>query len=125
MNLALRRLAVFYIKFRPFDYRKDSERLYEYMMKEENQILFSHSFQCHNLPMFQEWITAKFSNNTYHDFFIIENSRHIPVGFTFSYEFFENDSHCKYTLCLYEEYQKNAFKRIFLEEIIHHLYSSR
>ena len=51
------------VKFRSFDYAKDLERLYAYMMKEENQVLFSHSFQVHNLPMFERWISEKFASN--------------------------------------------------------------
>jgi len=92
--------------FRYFDYTKDLERLYAYMTKEENQLMFSHSFQLHNLPMFERWISEKFARNEYHDFFMIENSAGETIGFTFSYDFFNYDAHCKYTLCLYEEYQQ-------------------
>lgn len=91
--------------FRNFDYKKDLERLYTYMMKEENQILFSHGFQIHNIPMFERWINEKFGKNEFHDFFMIEDTKGNTIGFTFSYEFFNYDAHCKYTLCLYEEYQ--------------------
>lgn len=93
------------VKLRSFDYKTDLERLFLYMTKEENQTLFSHSFQIHNLAMFEGWITEKFSKNIYHDFFMIENSRGQTVGFTFSYDFFIYDCHCKYSLCLYEEFQ--------------------
>ena len=41
------------VKFRKFDYAKDLVPLFNYMMKEDNQILISHSFQVHNLPMFE------------------------------------------------------------------------
>ena len=93
------------VNFRSFDYSKDLEQLYTFMMKEDNQILFSHGFQVHNLPMFEEWITEKFAHNNYHDFFMIEDGQGRTVGFTFSYDFFSYDAHCKYTLCLYEEFQ--------------------
>ena len=98
-------VKVIKVKFRSFDYAKDLERLYAYMMKEENQVLFSHSFQVHNLPMFERWISEKFASNAYHDFFMIEDEAGRTAGFTFSYEFFAYDGHCKFTLCLYEEYQ--------------------
>ena len=35
------------VRFRSFDYAKDLAPLFDYMMKEENQILFSHGFQVH------------------------------------------------------------------------------
>ena len=92
------------VKFRNFDYAKDLKPLYEYMMRDENQRLFSHGFQIHNLPMFERWLFEKFDKNDYHDFFMIESLNGKTVGFTFSYEFFAYDGHCKYTLCLYEKY---------------------
>lgn len=93
------------VRFRNFDYKKDMERLFIYMTKEENQILFSHGFQVHNLPMFESWISQKFAQNEYHDFFMIEDAKGNTMGFTFSYEFYVYDAHCKYTLCLYEEWR--------------------
>lgn len=101
----IREVGMLQVRFRSFDYARDLERLYTYMTKEENQILFSHGFQVHNIPMFERWISEKFAKNEYHDFFMIEDSQGQTIGFTFSYEFFNYDAHCKYTLCLYEEYQ--------------------
>lgn len=72
------------IKFRAFDYDKDLERLFTYMMKEENQILFSHSFQLKTIQFFEKWITDKL-NHTYHDFFMIQDDIGRTIGFTFSY----------------------------------------
>ena len=86
------------VKFRNVDYAKDLKPLYEYMMKDENQRLFSHGFQIHNLPMFERWLFEKFDKNDYHDFFMIESLNGKTVGFTFSYEFFAYDGHCKYTI---------------------------
>lgn len=96
---------MFQITFRNFNYQKDLERLFSYMTKEDNQILFSHGFQIHTLTLFERWLSEKFATNKYHDFFMIENSQGETIGFTFSYEFYNYDAHCKYTLCLYEEYQ--------------------
>lgn len=97
--------------FRSFDYDKDLERLFTYMMKEENQILFSHSFQLKTIQAFEKWITDKL-NHTYHDFFMIQDSSGQTLGFTFSYEFFQYDGHCKFTVCLYEEYQNMGYGAI-------------
>ena len=99
------------IKFRSFCYEQDLEKLYSYMMKEENQILFSHGFQVNNLRMFEGWISDKFLHK-YHDFFIIEDTQGHTIGFTFSYEFFNYDGHCKYTLWLFEDYQHRGYGAI-------------
>ena len=102
-------IKILHVKLRSFDYAKDLKRLYEYMMKDENQILFSHGFQIHNLPMFDRWLSDMFSKNDYHDFFMIESPNGKTIGFTFSYEFFAYDGHCKYTLCLFEEFQNTGY----------------
>jgi len=93
------------IRFRRFDHARDLKRLFDFMMNESNQILFSHSFTVHDIPMFEIWLSRKLDRNEYHDFFMIEDSNGNTVGFTFSYEFFMYDAHCKYTLCLFEEYR--------------------
>lgn len=103
---------MFDIKLRAFDYQTDICQLYDYMMKEDNQILFSHSFQIHNLPMFESWISEKFSRNEYHDFFIIESNKGVQMGFVYSYEYHPHDLNCKFTLCLYEEYQHRGLGAI-------------
>ena len=110
------------VEFRKFDYGRDLERLFKYMMKEENQILFSHGFEVHNLPMFERWISEKFAHSEYHDFFMIENTNGDTIGFTFSYEFFNYDAHCKYTLCLYEEYQNLGLGAIAGIKMIDYLF---
>ena len=96
------------VSFRNIDYAKDLDTLYRYMMKEENQILFSHAYQINSLPLFDQWITGKLARNEYHDFFMIENAPGETIGFTFSYEFFACDGHCKYTICLYDEYKNSG-----------------
>lgn len=111
------------VNFRNFNYSKDLEYMYLYMMKEENQILFSHSFQIHNLPMFEQWIANKFARNEYHDFFMIENKNGDTIGFTFSYEFFPHDRHCKYTLCLYEKYQSVGYGAIAGVKMMDYLFT--
>lgn len=110
------------IKFRSFDYAKDLEQLFNYMMREDNQILFSHSFRVHNLPMFERWISEKFAKNEYHDFFMINDSQGKTIGFTFSYDFFEYDAHCKYSLCLYEEYKNRGLGAIAAIKMIDYLF---
>lgn len=113
---------MFQVKFRSFDYAKDLVPLFNYMMKEENQILFSHGFQIHNLPMFERWISDKFAHNEYHDFFMIEDTQGKIIGFTFSYEFFNYDAHCKYTLCLFEEYQNHGLGAVAGIKMIDYLF---
>ncbi len=111
------------VHFRNFDYEKDLKRLFSYMVKDENQILFSHGFQIHNIVMFENWLTGKFSRNEYHDFFIIENESGEAVGFTFSYDFFNYDAHCKYTLCLYEKYQNCGIGALAGIKMMNYLFS--
>ncbi len=110
------------VSFRRFDYERDLRRLFDFMMKEENQILFSHSYQVHNLPMFESWISEKFAKNEYHDFFMIEDSLGRTVGFTFSYDFFSYDAHCKFTLCLYEEYQNRGLGTVAAVKMMDYLF---
>ena len=43
---------------------------------------------------------------------MIENSKRKTIGFTFSYDFFSYDAHCKYTLCLYKEFQNHGLGAI-------------
>lgn len=109
--------------FRSFDYRKDMGKLFEYMMNEDNQILFSHGFQMHNLEMFEAWITNKFISGSYHDFFMIENTCGQTIGFTFSYDFFNYDSHCKYTLCLFDQFQNVGYGAVSAVKMIDYLFS--
>ena len=92
------------VKFRSIDLKKDIQGLYEYMTDEENQILFSSFFRINDICFFEKWLTEKLIRS-YHDFFMIDNSKGETIGFTFSYEFYLLDLHCKYTLCLYKEYQ--------------------
>lgn len=100
------------VRFRSFNYERDLERLFEYMIDEKNQVNFSHSFQIHNILMFEKWITLKFANNEFHDFFMIEDGKGNAIGFTYSYDYYSCDLHCKYTLCLYEEYQNLGYGAI-------------
>ena len=111
------------VRLRRFDYSKDLERLYGYMCREENQILFSNSFQIHNLPMFDRWITEKFAENFYHDFFIIEDGGENALGFTFTYDFNEYSGHCKYTLCLYEEYRDRGLGAVAAVKMLDYLFN--
>jgi len=113
---------MFKIHFRRFNYSKDLELLYTYMLCEEHQMLFSHSFQSHNINMFEHWLTEKFARNEYHDFFIIENDCHKTIGFTFSYEFFALDAHCKFTLCLLDDYKNIGYGAVAALKMIDYMF---
>ena len=93
------------------------------MMKEENQTLISHGFQINSLPLFERWITEKFARNDYHDFFMIEDSLGNTIGFTYSHDYYIYDAHCKYTLCLYEEYQNRGDGAIAGIKMLDYLFS--
>lgn len=107
---------------RPFDYQKDLEELYHYMSDMERQKLFSHKFQIHNLPDFQGWLNEKF-HRLYHDFFMVENSRGETIGFTYSYEFFPLDGHCKFALCLWERYEKTGYGAVAACRMLDYLFT--
>lgn len=110
------------VKFRGFNHGEDLERLYEFMMREENQILFSHAFHINTLQNFEKWLVTKLSNGFYHDFFMIENENGDTVGFTFSYEFFPHDGHCKFTLCLYEAFRQKGYGAIASVKMMDYLF---
>lgn len=90
---------------RSIDPQRDIDRLYRYMSDERNQTLFSHSFRINSPQEFSQWLSGKLAGGDYHDFFMIDDAHGRTIGFTFSYEFFPYDRHCKFTLCLYEEFQ--------------------
>ena len=110
------------LSFRSFDPNKDLERLFRYMSDERNQALFSHGFQINTARQFEGWLSQKLASGEYHDFFMIENGRGQTVGFTFSYEFFPFDGHCKYTLCLYEEFQGMGLGALAGAKMMDHLF---
>lgn len=110
------------IKLRPFDYRLDLQCLFAYMLEEGNQKMFSHGFQIHNIPQFEQWITEKFAKNEFHDFFMIECDDEYTIGFTFSYDFFNYDGHCKYTLCLYEDWQNKGYGAVVALKMMDYLF---
>lgn len=110
------------VTFRKFDYSRDSKQLFAFMMNEKNQRLFSHSFQIQTLPQFEQWISEKLTRGEYHDFFMIENPKGETIGFTFSYEFFAYDAHCKYTLCLYDEYQNSGYGALAGAQMMDYLF---
>jgi len=110
------------LTLRPFDYHKDLQRLFGYMISEDNQKMFSQGFQVHNLAQFEHWITDKFAKNEYHDFFMIECDDGKTIGFTFSYDFFKFDGHCKYTLCLYEDSQEKGYGAVAALKMMDYLF---
>lgn len=115
-------LEMIKVNFRRFDYGLDLEKLYEYMMIDQNQRLFSYKFQVHNIVMFERWISEKFAKNEYHDFFMVEDAANNTIGFTFSYDFFVFDGHCKYTLCLYDDYQNKGYGAVAAIKMLDYLF---
>ncbi len=101
------------VNLRLFEYEKDIKCLYDYMTKPENKILFSHVFQTNSDREFVEWLNSRFKC-LYHDFYMIElenreGDKNTSIGFTYSYDFFANDGHCKLGLCLFEKYQNKGY----------------
>lgn len=90
---------------RKIDYNRDLAILFEYMTDLESQSLLSEQFQINTIQMFDRWLSSRFEMGIYHDFFMIETVGGKTIGFTFSYEFSLANGHCKYTLCLFNEYQ--------------------
>ena len=111
------------VNLRLFEPEKDIRQLYTYMMKPENQMLFSQTaIPVNNLIMFEQWLNDKF-HYLYHDFFIIENKEGDAIGFTYSYEFYPNDGHCKFALCLYEESQNRGYGAVAAIKMLDYLFS--
>jgi len=110
--------------FRAFDYARDMIPVFNYMTENDSQKWFSHKFQIHNLPMFEQWISRKFSQNFYHDFFMIETISGKTIGFVYSYEFHELDAHCKMTLCLFEEYENNGYGAVAAIKMLNYLFET-
>ena len=111
------------IKLRLFNHEKDRGSLYSYMSKLENQIMFSHKFQVNNDREFCEWLNDRF-RHLYHDFFMIETDKGETIGFTYSYEFFSNDGHLKFALCLFEEYQNKGYGPVAALHMLKYLFTS-
>ena len=111
------------IRLRPIQYDNDLIILYSYMSDSCNQKLFSHKFQCNSLCAFERWLSEKL-NSTYHDFFMIEKKDGTLIGFTFSYDYFENDRHCKFTLCLFEDYTKLGYGVLASIQMLDYLFSN-
>ena len=97
--------------------------LFAYMNEPSHQALFSHKFQCNSVHSFERWF-MEMLNTTYHDFFMIETSAGVTVGFTFSYAFFANDRHCKFTLCLFDQYKRIGYGALAGVQMLDYLFSS-
>ena len=110
------------ITFRPYQCGRDTPDLYDYMRGQDTQRLFSHTFQIPTIQLFERWITERLQK-TYHDFFMLEYAEK-TIGFTFSYDFFPNDRHCKFTLCLYPQYVSSGLGVIAGAQMLHFLFSS-
>ncbi len=90
---------------RKIDYNNDLPILFKYMTDIETQSLLSEQFQINTIQMFDRWLSSRFEMGIYHDFFMIEIKEGKTIGFSFSYDFSLANGHCKYTLCLFSEYQ--------------------
>ena len=55
---------------------------------------------------------------------MIETACQKIIGFTFSYDFFELDQHCKFTLCLFESFQGKGFGPAAATKMIDFLFRS-
>ena len=111
------------LRLRPIQYEKDLLSLYSYMSDPRRQPLFSHKFRCNSLHIFERWLSEKL-NTVYHDFFVIEKNDGTLIGFTFSYDFFENDNHCKFTLCLLDEYTQIGYGALASIQMLDYLFSN-
>lgn len=111
------------LRLRPFQYEKDLECLYAYMYDPAKQALFSHKFQCNTINAFERWFTEML-HTSYHDFFMIETAGQKTIGFTFSYEFFANDGHCKFTLCLFDGCTDLGYGVLAGAQMLDYLFSS-
>lgn len=109
---------------RKMDYAKDLVVLYQYMMDEDSQCLLSEQFEVNTIQMFERWLNHRFKMGIYHDFFMVETSNGQTIGFAFSYDFSISNGHCKYTLCLFREYQKTGFGAAAAIRMMGHLYGS-
>lgn len=89
---------------RPIEKYEDIEKIYMYVIRSDKQFLFSKQFACGSFGMFEKWLNEQIKF-WYHDFFIICDEKQNTIGFTYSYEFNLNDAHCKYSLCIFEEYE--------------------
>lgn len=107
---------------RKMDYAKDLLVLYQYMMDEDSQCLLSEQFEVNTIQMFERWLNHRFEMGIYHDFFMVETSNGQTIGFTFSYDFLISNGHCKYTLCLFREYQKTGFGAAAAIRMMGHLF---
>lgn len=93
------------IVLRRIDYRRDLELLFKHMMDIDMQCLLSEQFEVNTIARFERWLNMKFDTGVYHDFFMIDTQDGKTVGFTFSYDYSASNGHCKYTLCIFDEYQ--------------------
>lgn len=112
------------IKFRPFNYQEDLENIYYYMCCGEEQAMLAHKFQISNIEMFRHWLTEKFANRIYNDFFVVVNESGKAIGFTYSYEFHPYDLHCKFAICMYDEYRDKGYGALVAIKVLDYLFES-
>lgn len=108
--------------FRPYQSGRDAQALFDYMREPETQRLFSHTFQIPTIQLFERWLSDRFQT-TYHDFFMLEVQGK-TIGFTFSYDFFPNDRHCKFSLCLFPAYVSSGFGALAGVQMLDYLFAS-
>jgi RimJ/RimL family protein N-acetyltransferase len=110
------------VLFRPYQSGPDTQLLFDYMRNPATQRLFSHSFQIPTIQLFERWLSDRFQM-TYHDFFMLEVQKK-AVGFTFSYDFFPNDRHCKFSVCLFPAYISSGYGALAGVKMLNYLFSS-
>lgn len=54
---------------------------------------------------------------------VIENQNGETIGFTYSYDFFQYDNHCKMALCLFDKYQNKGYGVIAALKMLDYLFS--
>lgn len=110
---------------KPYDPVRHSDRLYQYMTDEESQALFTASRTFPAKWMFDKWMQENMERGEFHDFFMIHDGsgQDEAIGFTYSHNFRENDRHCEFTLCLYEEYRHSGLGFLAAAEMVSYLFN--
>ena len=111
-----------HVVLREYREQQDLEPLFQYMNSDETQKWFSHKFQLNSLDQFRGWLRERIQYS-YHDFFILENDQEIPIGFTYAYDYFSYDLHCKFTLCLFPLYEGYGYGPLAAIQMLDHLFS--
>lgn len=110
--------------FRKLNFGRDLSVLFQYMTDLDSQSLLCEQFQINTIQMFERWLGSRFEMSVYHDFFMIETTSGQTVGFTFSYNFSMDNGHCKYTLCLIDEYKGTGLGVLAAMQMLEYLFKA-